>query len=309
MSTTAQEIFYDVRALLDEYSDQGVLIPDADVADLQLKSIRFINMAQKELHKIGKIFKTFSYTNVPYANALGLLSNFDIVEHMGADDIYPVAGVAANAYYFEVDAPCTVYVQEFQGGAWSNLITITDTTATSMTAYKGVITPTTPGNLVRLKFTGQYYYKHQNRCLFTAPFSAGRVPDYRPWIKITLPSDLGTINSIVDEFPDRQYAKDVDYKQEGKDTLYINYYYNGTIRVVYNPVPTTITTITDTLQVDDITAKAISYYVAARLAPFENQNLVNFFEGKYIELKISAQSAVPLGWEQIKPAYTIGGGY
>jgi len=42
-------VFYKVRALLDEYTDDGVVIPDADVADMQAKAILFADMAHKEL--------------------------------------------------------------------------------------------------------------------------------------------------------------------------------------------------------------------------------------------------------------------
>jgi hypothetical protein len=307
VATTAQDIFLDARALLDEYTEEGVLTPDSDVIDLQTKAIRFIDMAQKELYKTGKLFKTFSYTNMPYENALGFASNFNIVEYLGTTQYYPVGGVVAKAYYFEVDSECTVKVQEFQAGAWVDLIpVVVPATVESMTAYKGAITPTTAGNLIRLAFEGSYYYKHQNRCLFTAPFKASKVPDYRPWIKLVMPTDFRAVDVVVNEFPERQYQKDANYKWEGFKDLYVNYFYNGTIRVIYKPVPVTITAITDTLEIDDITVKAISFYVAAKLAPFENQNLVNYFEGEFTKLKVDSFINMPQSEESMINIY--GGG-
>lgn len=307
MATTAQQIFYEVRALLDEYTDEGVITPDVDVADLQAKSILFIDMAQKELYKYGKLFKTFEFTNMPYENQLGTQTSFDIVEYDGTVQYYPETGVVAKAYYFEADGEATVTVQEFQGGTWTDLITVNvPNTVTSMTKYKGVITPTTTGNLIRLKFAGSYYYKHQNRALFKQPFSASRVPDYRPWVKVTMPSDFRMVDAIINEFPERQYQKDANFKWEGFKDLYVNYFYEGSIRVVYKPVPTTITAITDTLEIDDITAKAISYYVAAKLAPFENQSLVSYFEGKYSEIKMDSTINMPQSEQPIVDVY--GGG-
>lgn len=309
MSTTAQDIFYDVRALLDEFSDEGIITPDADVADLNAKSIRFIDMAQKELYKSGKLYKKFEITNTAYENALGRTSNFNMVEYTGTPQYYPEAGVVARAYYFEVDGEGTVTVQEQHGGAWVDLITVTvPNTVTSMTAYKGVITPSTAGNLIRLKFGGTYYYKHQNRCLFTAPFSASRVPDYRPWIKVEMPADFRAVDSIVNEYPERQYAQVLTHKWEGFRDMYINYFYEGTVRVVYKPVPTTVTAMTQTLEIDDITAKAIAYYVAARLAPFENTSLVNFFEQKYMEMKVDSFIGMPTSIEDIVDCYGAGSG-
>lgn len=77
--------------------------------------------------------------------------------------------------------------------------------------------------------------------------------------------------------------------------------------MIYKPIPVTITALTDTLQCNEIIGQAIVYYVTARLAPYENQNLVNFFESKYLEMKLNAATPMPMTWEQVKPTYTIGG--
>ena len=50
MAETVRNLFLKARALLDEYSDDGVLIPDAEVADMQAKSILLADLAQKELY-------------------------------------------------------------------------------------------------------------------------------------------------------------------------------------------------------------------------------------------------------------------
>lgn len=305
MSTTAQDIFYDVRTLLDEYSDEGIVTPDADVADLQAKSIRLIDMAQKELYKSGKLFKEFEVTRQPYENELS--GGFDLVEYTGTADYYPEAGVVALAYYFEVDGEGSVVIQEYQAGAWADLITVTvPNTVTTMTAYKGLITPTTTGNLIRIKFAGSYYYKHQNRALFNLPFSASRIPDYRPWVKYEMPSDFRVRDAVVNELATEQYMGAQAYKWEGFKDMYVSYDYAGTIRVVYKPVPATVTAISQTLEVDDITAKAIAYYTAARLAPFENPSLVNFFEQKYDDLKRELMTNEPASESDVVDLYGWG---
>lgn len=306
MSTTAQQIFYDARALIDELTDEGVLIPAADVADMQSKSILFIDMAQKELYSLGKLFKTHEFTRKAYENLIG--SGFDVAEYAGTAQYYPENGAVAKAYYFEVDGEAMVAVQELQAGVWSDLITITvPNTVTSMIAYKGVITPSAAGNLVRLKFAGTYQYIHQNRALFAAPFSAARVPAYRPWVKYTMPTDFRACDSIIEEYPPMVYGQEPSVKWEGYKDLYVNYYYEGTVRIVYKPVPITITAITDTLEIDDITSKLIGYYVAARLAVFENPSLVNYFEQKFNELKLSVFVNTPQTEQTIIDVY--GGGW
>ena len=291
MAEIIQNLFYKVRALLDEYSDDGTIIPDADVADMQAKTILLADMAQKELAKIGKLYSTFEHTNKPAPNLLGDYSNYDIVDFIGTTQYYPdETGIAgATAYYIESDADNgganKMEIEENQGGVWTVLNTVTfPASITSLTAYKGLITPVASTNPVRIKFSGTTHYRHVNRCLFSYPFSAAKIPVYRPWVKVAMPSSFQSKDQIIEEI-DSSYSNSSSYKWEGWKDLYVSYEFEGNIRIVYKPVPTTLTAITDTLQIDDITAQAVVYYVAAKLAPFENQALVNFCEQKYNEIK------------------------
>lgn len=299
---TAGSIFYKVRALLDEYTDDGVFIPEDEVIDMQKKSIPLIDMAQKELYKIGKLYKTFEMTRKPYPNALGLLSNFDIVDYEGTEQHYPKAdGVHATAYYFEVDGTGQAQIQE-NNGSWQTIKTI-DFDTTKLTDFRGLTEST---NKVRIVFTGSEHYRHANRCLFTLPFAEDKIPPYKPWVKVELPADFRTLDQVVTEYPERQYSQDSNYKWEGFKTFVVNYYYDGIIRIIYKPIPTPITDIDDELELDDVTSQAIVYYVAARLAPFENKELVQFFESKYMELKAENISDKPLSEETIVDMYRSG---
>ena len=285
MATTVQQIFYKVRSLLDEYSTDGVLIPDADVADMQAKSILLADMAQKELFRIGNHYKTYQYTQKPPENLVQ--NGFDLEEYDGSDKYYPsedgIAGV--YAYYIEVDGDCTVYIQEQQSGVWTTIVTRNITGTGEMVAYKGVIVATDTTNPVRMLVSGTEYFRHQNRAMFDVPYSAARVPDYRPWVKVSLPSDFMALDCVVSEYPTKEYTKGLSYKKEGFKDYYVAWDYEGALRFVYKPVPTTLSAITDTIEVDDIAAQAIVYYVAAKLAPYENQSLTNFFEQKYEEIR------------------------
>lgn len=290
MAETVRQLFLKARALLDEYTDDGVLIPEAEVIDMQSKAIPLADLAQKELFKIGKLYNTFEFTNKPAPNLLGLFSNFDIVDFIGDAQYYPnSAGIAgAKAYYFEADGEGTATIEENQSGVWTALTTVSmPSTVTSLTAYKGLITPSSSTNPIRLTFNGTTHYRHTNRCLFSYPFAVTKIPDYRPWIKITMPSNFQSRDQIIEETATRQYKNSISYKWEGWKDLYINYYFEGNVRVVYKPVPTPLTLIDDVLEIDDITAQGIVYYIGARLAPFENKELVNFFESKFIELKVA----------------------
>lgn len=311
---TVRNLFLKARVLLDEYTDDGVLIPEAEVADMQAKSILLASMAQYELHKIGKLYNTFEFYNKPAPNLLGMFSNFELVDFIGIPQYYPnVTGiVGAKAYYFEADGEGTVKVEENQGGVWTALATITiPDTVSSPTAYKGLISPLSSSNSIRLTFTGLTHYRHSNRCLFSYPFLASKIPNYKPWVKITMPSNFQSRDQIIEESATRQYINSIAHKWEGWKDLYINYYFEGSIRVIYKPVPTPLTAIDDVLEIDDITAQAIVYYISARLAPFENKELVNFFESKFAELKLESTKVGPATESEIIDVYggTWGGGY
>lgn len=308
MAITMQSILYKARALLDEYTDEGVITPSADVADIEAKAILFADMAQKELYQTAKFEKTFSFSNKPAPNLLGNFSGFDMTDFIGVDQTYPDSGViGVKAYYFESSGAGMAYIEEYDGSAWNTLITVSMPIGDSFVAYKGTVTVTDPTYPVRLRFSGSTFYRHINRCLFSYPFAASQIPDYKPWYPVQMPSDFMDISQLIVEYPEQQYAKDSLYKWEYPNTLYLNYYFNGNYRMNYYPIPTTVENTTDTLECNEIIGQAIVYYVAARLAPFENQSLVNFFESKYLELKLQSAMQKPLSWETVKPTYTIGG--
>lgn len=304
MAVTAQEIFLDVRALLDEYTDDGIMLPDADVADLQAKSLRFIDLGQKHLYRIGNNFKEFIHSNKPIPNLLGDGSNFDLVDYEGTDQYYPGAdGVAgARGYSFDVDGPGTVRLQERVGGVWTNLQTITvPATVKGPTNYKGILTPADAGNPVRMVFSGSTHYRHRNRALYPVLYAADRVPDYAPWVKVAMPADFQSISQVIRESAGR-YADQGSYKWQGQSDLYVNYFYNGTVKVVYHPVPANITSISDVLELDTISARALAYYVAAKLAPFEMPDLTTYFEQLFNEAVFEirrGQKMAPQGIEDV----------
>lgn len=307
-----QEIAYKTRALLDEYTDDGIVISDADVADINAKIIKFADMAYKELYSLSRNEKPFEFSNKPFANLLGSWSQFDQVDHIGVDRVYPEDGngkVGAKAYYFESTGAGNAYIEEYDGYAWATLTTITMPIGTSYVAYKGLITPSNTNYPIRLRFSGSTWYRHVNRCLFSVPFAVSQIPDYRPWIPVTLPADFMDLSQLVSEYPERQYSKDIPYQWEAPNKLYINYYFDGSYRAIYQPIPATITSLTETINCNAIIAQAIPYYCAAKIAPYENKSVVSYFQGEYERLKLDARSPIPMTWEKVTPMYRIGGGY
>jgi hypothetical protein len=67
---TVQDILYDVRALYDEYSEDGNILPSSEVQSIESNGLRFINMGLSEVYKHLEYYKTFDFTQNPTAEQL-----------------------------------------------------------------------------------------------------------------------------------------------------------------------------------------------------------------------------------------------
>lgn len=318
MSTTVNQVFNITMDLMDERTDAGTLT-DSDVVSYRVKTYNILNLLQAELLKQGSIYSEYSISNKPVKNELGFLSGFEVEEFIGTDKNFE-ANSAIKAYYFEADNVGTVYIEDYTS-SWNTLATVSTTASTSgFIAYKGVVTPTSGATKSRIRFSGTNYYRNVNRALFNVPFATDSdVPDYRPWVKKTMPSDFKSVDQIVSEFVDYangvpgQYTKDASYKWEGRSNLYIDYYFEGNIRIIYNPIPTLLTfsgtgssttDLNQTLTVDDITARTIlPYGLAAHLLLTENSASAAFFNQRYEELKFAGTRQQAASAEQIINIY------
>ena len=297
-----REIFDKALALLDEYSDEGNRLPEDETIDLQTKAIVFADMAQKELYALARIEKTFNFSNSKVPNLLGD-NQFNQVDFIGEDQVYPIDGVkGAKSYYFEAFGQGTCIIEEYDGSNWSTLTSVNIPVGTAYMPYMGTITVSNPNYPVRLRFTGTTFYRHVNRCLYSYPFTLAQIPPYREWVNVKLPDDFMDINQLITESIDG-YAVDTPYKWEYPSQLYVRYDFVANYRMIYKPIPVTIADINSILECNAIIGQAIVYYVAAKLAPFEIKELVNFFEGKYNELKADASKPRPVGWEKITSNY------
>lgn len=304
---TLNEIFIKSLALIDELLPSGARDP-GKTADYAGKAPALADMIQKELLRSGDLYKIHEISRTPIPNLLGFITGFDIHEFKGNELIFEAPNDqfgSVKAYYFEVDAPGTIYVEDFNG-TWNILATINaNPTDSGFTAYKGIVTPSLGATKSRLRFEGNYYYRTINRAMFSIPFQTA--PDYMPWLKIELPIDVKSIDQVITEYPERQYTKDSNYKIEWNGTrqdLYINYYYAGKIRVQYKPVPTTITSLTDNLELDDITCQLIAYGLAMNfMAAEQNEFLTRLFKDKFNILKAENYIKQPVGSIQIVDVY------
>ena len=305
MATVREEIYNKILSLLDEFTEDGVPVSDEDNIDIEKKVIEFTDMSQKEMWKYNKNTKPIELVRKPPINRLGLLSNFEIVDFEGEDQYYPnEAGINnVQGYSIQVDGDCVLTYQERVGSSWVDLVVLTPTSITTRTTFKDVLNVSDTSNPVRLKVSGTTHFRHMNRALWQYLYQADKVPTYEPWVKYDLPSDFNSVDMVVEEFPQRQYSQSANYKLENFRDFYYNFYYEGTIRITYKPVPVTITSLDDELQMNTTFAQTIIYDVITKLGFSENDNLINWADSRRIENKQEATSDEPLSAEIIVDFY------
>lgn len=305
MATVRNEIYNKILAMLDQYTEDGVAVAEADNIDIEKKVIVLTDMNQKEIWKHNKNTKQREITTKPPENRLGLLSNMTIVDFEGETQYYPNESGVDNVqgYSIQVDGDCTLTYQELRSGVWTDIEVLTPTSISTLTTYKGVLTVESTTNPVRLKVDGATHFRHVNRALWKLKYQADKVPTYEPWVKYSLPDDFNSIDMVVEEFPSRQYSQSANHKIENYRDFYYNFYYEGIIRITYKPVPADITSLDDELQIDTTFAQTIVYDIIAKLGFYENPDLVNWAEGRRIENKMEATSDEPLSAEVIVQYY------
>lgn len=290
-----------------EYSNDGVLIPDGENADYLLRMNRFADQAQKELATIKKIHATYQITQNPIRNLLGLLQGFDLKQHLN-EDLTDTQAIGAKSYYFEVDRQAEVYIEEQVNGVWTELKHITvPATVREFIPYKGNLNLFNSNNAVRIRFSGQYPYNIRNRALYPYNFPTDNdVPDYKPYVKYQMPADFMEFNTIVHEGDTRVYRNQFQFYWEGKRTLVLNYYDQGSFTVHYFRYPSDITQQTpDTYEFEiDIDAQElIPFYLAAHALMDEDMARAIQFLNEYENKKRLLSMDERLGNTQINEVY------
>ncbi len=306
MPITAQNIFDLSMDLINKRLSNGTINPTT-TSIYKARATGILTLWQNEIAKNGDFFNTYEISQKPYTNLFGYDSGFDIKEYFGTQDLSIECDGSVRTYYFEADAPCVVTIEDYTNG-WNVLYTQTiPSTTTSYTAFKGTVTPTNGATRSRIRVTGGTYARITNYALFNISFYTGREPIYRPWIKYTMPSDFKSVEEIIEEFPVKRYEKSASYKWEGRKDLYINYNYEGSLRVIYKPIPITITDLAQTLQVDEITSMSGAYFLAAHLLLVEDPGSASYFNERYQDLKSESNLKQPSAEVKIEDIYGTGG--
>lgn len=311
---TADEIYSMSIVIMDELSDSGTI--DANqTKEYRHKAPFLLDMFQKEMAKSGGLYKEFEISCVRKKNLLGDTLQCTPVENNGDTQSYSAKGV--NCFYFEVDGDCTVTFPgitgkySFNGGpetAFNETITITvPEGTTSFLPCKGILDATADATMT---FSGTYYYRHIHRALCPYKYpTADKVPDFKPWYKVTMPDDFKSRSQVINEYPMWQYEIDASHRWEGDKELYIQFAYEGIVRIKYIPIPEKITDLSQTMEIDDITATAGAYYLAEHFAMSDmNSELAARCKSKFNELKKESMLRMPLSNSEIIDVYGFGGG-
>jgi hypothetical protein len=244
-----------------QYSNGGVVIPTNENLDYTLPMNQLADTAQREVSKYAKIHSVYSFSRNPISPNFGDFSIYTIIP---TDTLTDAIALNGQTYYFEVDSPCSVVIQESADQVtWSTLSTIVVTAITSFTAYSGNITPSLTTNYVRLNFSGTYPFNRRNTAIWDILFAT--IPVYSQKVKYSMPSDFYKLDKIVTKNDINVYEENVNYQWVGFKDLYVNYDYTGSFDVYYYKYPTRITDATSDSYVFEITdeaADAIPYYLA-----------------------------------------------
>jgi len=117
------------------------------------------------------------------------------------------------------------------------------------------------------------------------------------YVEVTLPSDYATLYQLLDN----DLNIFIDFKTVGS-SLYVPFDFNG--KLVYRPIPTTITSLTQELEIEDLLATdTIPYGLASQLYLGENQEVSRWCENKYDEAKRSATKPKKSQVHQIEDVY------
>lgn len=311
------EFIIKVIKMLNSYSNNGNLISTSsgNYQDYVLRIRSLADDCQKEVSKFVHICKKHPITQSPITNLLGLHVGFDKVQHLpGVTTYYNASG--ARSFYFEADRPCTwTFEESTDNVVWTPLAgtydvngvdtafngTIDVTGNTSYKAIKGLLTLTK--TYVRVSPSSLYVFNSRNRALFgyTYPTCAD-VPDYKPYVPYTLPSNFMELDKIVREYDQRQMTEWSDYKKIEKGVYALNWFSDGQFTFHYFATPTTIDDDTPTtyeFEVDEMAQTLISYYVAGTILMTAEESqaaaafLINRYDNKLANLSNDRVSETP----------------
>lgn len=250
------------------------------------------NYALMDLASVCRpISKKYSLSHVPVANMLGDSgAQFSIVQSIGEDIMYAVED--PRAYYFEVDAPCTVLVQQVDDdGVALDITSHVHAGSGSFTAYSGLVDLT---GEIRLNFLGDKLYNIRNVAFYATPLAAvANIPPFTRSDRYNLKTLIGaTFKRLAPNNTtltgDGENRRSDEFQWEPDCTLVIDHYVSAQFDIFYEAYPTLIddTTGDDTVLDDEngLPAEALllaPLYIAGQLYADENSGLATSYRNQY----------------------------
>lgn len=307
MAYTAQEIFEMAITIIDELSSTGA-ISDAYTKEYKFRAPRLLDAWQKTEPDLNN---TIEFSRKPIKNLLG--TRLSVEEHIDNDKNYETSETA-KAFFFKVNDQADIYIEQYVSGSWVNasgyysqddgeetefvgLIPISE--LTNPTQVKGRLT--SDGEKTRIRFSGDYYYLFYNFALYKAAFpSCGKVPDYGEYVKIDMPSNFDSITQIITEYP----KAGLYHKWENNNELYVNYDFDGVLKITYRPNPTKITSLSQTLELSESSCISGAYYLARHFAVSDmNTELAAECDREYQRVRNANKIHRPLQATKIRDVY------
>jgi hypothetical protein len=282
-----------VLQLLNKYSTRGKELAPSKTADIRLKIESFINTELMDLATTtGKLRASKSYVVKPVYNELSRDTS-SIKSHLPGQD-FAIELTGAKSYFFEVQGPATVTIDENVNGLWANLETVEITeTKPEFTEYKGLINPASDTNRVRLNFSGDYVYNYRYYILYPYSFPAVEdVQQHRPHFLFDLPDDYLDIENVMIRRDKMQWVPNINHILDiANHKIGLNRHQEGEVILNYYRKPVLIA-LTGVEEVDDLQdidatpdgayalALGVASLVTAKNDPATSAYLNNLYEVK-----------------------------
>lgn len=287
-----QAVYERALSLLDSITKQGALNVNAEEnQEYKVRAPSLIDIIQRELMFDSSNTKIFEVSLPKIKNLLG--NNFEEYEFIGNDLVFETEETA-RAYYFEVNAPCTVEIWYFTVTNWTLSETIQCINEDGYKSYSGALVSPYGASKTKFVFKGHYHFKCANIAFYDVPYRPGSVPDYRPYHEIEMPNNIREIVGATLEQGEMIY-KDLPLKfEKGRSKVYVKQNTYGRIRIEYRAIPNEITSLEQELEVDDRTASIMSYKLAELLvAPEMNEELAERYRKYFDRLKEALYTPKP----------------
>lgn len=295
------EIVNATLRLIDEYSSRGVVSAPIKTADLRAKIPDAVNQICMDLATTtGKLAKEWQIINFPVLNDSSKDTS-TIKNHLPGTDDYIATLTGARAYFIEVSGYYDIVIEESISGVWTELVELTPTVGSEpaiFTELKGLLTPSSLSNAVRMRCTGDYVFPYRNHILYPYTFpSTEEVQQNRPFFLYDLPTDWLKLNNVMIRKDTRQWTSFAEYKVTA-DQFGFNRYAVGEILVNYWRKPiaiavadTTSPTALELAQTIDATPDAtqivplgVAGMVTVKDDPAMSSYFLNIFESRKYEL-------------------------